>query len=84
VIVASVRGRGYAGALLRELTRWALDEVGAQRVVLHVDVANAASIRVAERGGYTREGVMRSAHVKQGRRADTVLFSLLPSDPLPF
>ena len=83
VIAAAARGRGYAGALLRALTRWALDEVGAQRIVLHIDVANTASIRVAERGGYTREGVMRSAHVKQGRRADTVLYSLLPGDPLP-
>jgi hypothetical protein len=27
--------------------------------------------------------VMRSAYVKQGRRADTVLFSLLPRDPQP-
>jgi RimJ/RimL family protein N-acetyltransferase len=83
VIVPAERGRGYAGALLRALTRWALDEVSAERIVLHIDVANAASIRVAERAGYTREGVMRSAHVKQGRRADTLLYSLLPSDPLP-
>jgi RimJ/RimL family protein N-acetyltransferase len=83
VIAADERGRGHAGALLQAMTRWALDEVGAQRIVLHIDVANTASIRVAERGGYTREGVMRSAHVKQGRRADTLLYSLLPSDPLP-
>ncbi len=83
VIVPAARGRGHAGALLCALTRWALDELGAERIVLHIDVANAASIRVAERAGYTREGVMRSAHVKQGLRADTVLFSLLPGDPLP-
>jgi RimJ/RimL family protein N-acetyltransferase len=83
VIAAAERGRGYAGAVLQAMTHWALDEAGAQRIVLHIDVANTASIRVAERGGYTREGVMRSAHVKQGLRADTVLFSLLPSDPLP-
>jgi RimJ/RimL family protein N-acetyltransferase len=83
VILAAERGRGYAGAVLRALTRWAFDELGALRVVLHVEVANAPSLRVAERAGYTREGVMRSAYVKQGRRADTVLFSLLQSDPQP-
>jgi RimJ/RimL family protein N-acetyltransferase len=83
VILAAERGRGYAGSVLRALTRWAFDEVGAERVVLHIEVANAPSLRVAERAGYTREGVMRSAYVKQDRRADTVLFSLLPRDPQP-
>jgi hypothetical protein len=36
---------------------------------------------VAERGGYRLEGVMRSIHVKQGRRADAQLWSRLPTDP---
>ena len=83
---ARLRGRpGRAGPGVRGRSGARADALGvrrgrAQRIVLHVEVANAASLRVAERAGYTREGVMRSAHVKQGRRADTVLFSLLPSD----
>ena len=36
---------------------------------------------VTESLGYVREGVMRSVHVKQGRRADLELWSRLPSDP---
>ena len=41
---------------------------------------NVASQRVAEKAGFTREGVLR-AHTafREGRR-DSVLFSLLPSD----
>jgi RimJ/RimL family protein N-acetyltransferase len=38
---------------------------------------------VAERSGYVREGVMRSAHFKAGRRYDATLWSRLPSDPPP-
>jgi RimJ/RimL family protein N-acetyltransferase len=52
----------------------------AHRIVLIIDVGNPVSERVAERGGYVREGVMRSIHVKQGIRADAGLWSRLPSD----
>ena len=75
------RGRGVATAMLAALTRWALAERDLLRVTLLIDVANPASSRVAERCGYRREGVLRSVHVKQGRRADLELWSRLPSDP---
>ena len=39
-----------------------------------------ASQRVAERCGFTREGVLRSFEERKGRRYDVVAFSLLPSD----
>jgi RimJ/RimL family protein N-acetyltransferase len=80
IVAASARGRGVASELLRLLTDWALDELGAQRIVLIVDVDNAASSRVAARGGYTREGVMRSLFIKPGVRRDAELWSLLPAD----
>lgn len=54
-----------------------------QRLQLFVDVENPASLRVAERSGYVREGVMRSVHVKNGRRIDAVVLSRLPTDPEP-
>ena len=66
VVAPAARGRGVAGEMLRQLTAWALAEAGAQRIVLIIDVENAASSRVAERAGYTREGVMRS-HLHHAR-----------------
>ena len=81
IVPAWARGRGVASEILRLMTVWALGEVGAMRVYLIIDVENRASERVAERCGYVREGVMRSIHVKQGRRADAALWSRLPSDP---
>ena len=81
IVAAHSRGRGVASGALELLTRWAFDERGVQRAYLMIDVDNPASKRVAERAGYRLEGVMRSTYLKQGRRADTELWSRLPGDP---
>jgi RimJ/RimL family protein N-acetyltransferase len=80
IVAPAARGRGVATEILDRLTRWALDEISAQRIYLIVDVENPASERVAEHCGYVREGVMRSIHLKGGQRIDAALWSLLPSD----
>jgi RimJ/RimL family protein N-acetyltransferase len=81
IVASAARGRGVATEMLRQLTRWAFEELGAHRIVLIIDVRNPASERVAERCGYVREGVMRSVHIKQGMRGDCSLWSRLPTDP---
>jgi RimJ/RimL family protein N-acetyltransferase len=81
IVAPHARGRGVATEALRMLTLWAFEELGAKRVYLIIDVLNAPSRLVAERCGYVREGVMRSTHLKQGRRVDAELWSRLPSDP---
>jgi RimJ/RimL family protein N-acetyltransferase len=83
IVASEARGRGLGTAILRALTDWAFAETGVQRLQLFVDVENPASLRVAERSGYVREGVMRSVHVKNGRRIDAVVLSRLPTDPEP-
>jgi RimJ/RimL family protein N-acetyltransferase len=81
LVASAARGRGVATEALRQLTRWAFDELGAQRIELMIESANAPSVRVAERCGYVREGERRSTYLKQGRRVDTLIYSKLPSDP---
>jgi RimJ/RimL family protein N-acetyltransferase len=81
IVAPGARGRGVGTAILRALTDWAFEELSAQRAFLLISVENAASLRVAERCGYTQEGVMRSLHLKQGIRGDATLWSRLPSDP---
>jgi RimJ/RimL family protein N-acetyltransferase len=83
MVPPEARGRGMATAMLRALTDWAFAEAGVRRARLVVDVENPASLRVAERAGYVREGVMRSVYFKNGRRIDAWLLSRLPSDPAP-
>jgi RimJ/RimL family protein N-acetyltransferase len=80
IVARDARGRGVATAILNLLTRWAFDQQQAQRLYLIIDVDNHGSRRVAERCGYQREGVMRSIHIKQGRRSDAELWSRLPTD----
>jgi RimJ/RimL family protein N-acetyltransferase len=74
------RGRGAATRSVWLLTRWALEDLGLQRVELRIDVENTASERVAGRCGYRLDGVLRSLHVKEGLRADVGVWSRLASD----
>jgi RimJ/RimL family protein N-acetyltransferase len=83
IVAPEARGRGAGTAILRALTDWAFTDSGMRRIRLVIDVENTASLRVAERSGYVREGVLRSLHFKDGRRIDAVLMSRLPSDPPP-
>jgi RimJ/RimL family protein N-acetyltransferase len=83
IVHPAARGRGVATQGLVLLTRWAFDELGALRAYLFIASENAASLKVAQRAGYVREGRLRSVHVKQGLRADSELWSRLPSDPEP-
>jgi RimJ/RimL family protein N-acetyltransferase len=77
-----VRGRGYTTRALRLVTDWALDAAGCERLMLRADTRNVPSQRVAERAGFVREGVERSARFspRQGRRVDFVVYSRLPTD----
>jgi RimJ/RimL family protein N-acetyltransferase len=74
------RGRGTATRAVRLLCRWAFEELSLARIQLHTLPGNEASERVAERAGFTREGLLRSFTVMKGRRTDITMFSLLPGD----
>ncbi len=79
---AEARGRGVTTRAVRIVTRWAIEHAGAERVQLRADTQNLASCRVAEKAGFTREGVLRSARYnpRQDRRHDWAMYSLLPGE----
>jgi RimJ/RimL family protein N-acetyltransferase len=81
VVAPAARGRGVATEALRQLTEWAFSEQDMLRIELLISVDNDASKKVAARCGYVCEGVLRSAHVKQGLRENTEIWSRLRSDP---
>jgi len=80
MVAPRARGRGAATSALGMLTRWCFETLELERLELRMDEANTASIRVARRAGYIHEGTLRSAHFKDGRRADIAIFSRLRSD----
>ncbi|RFS83138.1 N-acetyltransferase [Actinomadura spongiicola] len=76
------RGRGYATEALSLVTDWALRECGLFRVELRAMVTNHASVRVAEKAGYVREGVARGAERDaEGVHQDMIVFSRIAGDP---
>jgi RimJ/RimL family protein N-acetyltransferase len=79
---ADIRGRGVTTRALQLVSDWALGTVGCERLVLRADTENVPSQRVAERAGFVREGIERSARFspRQGRRVDFVVYSRLPDD----
>jgi RimJ/RimL family protein N-acetyltransferase len=78
---ADARGRGVTTRALRLLCRHSLEELGLERLELITDPDNRASQRVAEKVGFQREGVLRSYLLHpDGRRRDSVMFSLLPGE----
>ncbi|KAL7220417.1 hypothetical protein ACSBR2_013324 [Camellia fascicularis] len=53
-----------------------------ERLEALVDVENKGSQRVLEKSGFQREGVLRKYCLLKGKVRDTVIFSLLSTDPL--
>ena len=74
------RGRGIATHAVRLIAGWAFRDLQVARLELTCGPDNVASQRVAERCGFTREGVLRSHLPFKGARRDTVVFSLLPGE----
>ena len=74
------RGGGVAGRALALISGWALGPLGLARLDLNAAVSNAASMRVAERCGYVREGTLRKAWYRGPAREDLAVYSLLAED----
>jgi RimJ/RimL family protein N-acetyltransferase len=74
------RGRGVATAALGLAAAWALDQVRLSRLDLGADVGNVASLRVAAKNGFRREGTLHGLVRRGSERSDDAVFSLLPTD----
>lgn len=77
------RGRGIASEALNLVTDWAFRGHQIVRVQLVTHLDNIASQRVAQRCGFTREGVLRAWEPVKDQRPDVVMWSRLVSDPAP-
>jgi RimJ/RimL family protein N-acetyltransferase len=82
-LAEEARGRGVTTVAVRLASLWAFAaEPRLERLQLRADVENGASNRVAEKAGFSREGVLRSAHwnPRSRRRVDWTMWSLLRSE----
>jgi [ribosomal protein S5]-alanine N-acetyltransferase len=79
-LIERARGRRLSSRAVALLARWALTDAGLARIEALVEPDNTASQRVLENVGFRREGHLRSYLVFNQRRADALIYSLLPSD----
>jgi RimJ/RimL family protein N-acetyltransferase len=70
-------GRGLATGALASLSAYAFRTFDFTRLFATPFDFNPASIRVLEKAGWTREGVLRRAVIKEGRVADLLVYALL-------
>jgi len=77
---ADQRCKGYASEALGAVARWALTEGGVQRAWLSAATDNPASVRVAEKAGFQREGTLRRAGLEDDGLHDLAIFSLLDDE----
>jgi RimJ/RimL family protein N-acetyltransferase len=79
-VAAEARRRSIGTRALRLISRWALTDLGLERLEVLVSPGNEASERLATAAGFTREGVLRSYRERKGEREDFVILSLLASE----
>jgi RimJ/RimL family protein N-acetyltransferase len=77
---SDARGQGYATEALAAVARWVLTEGGIQRAWLSANTDNTASVRVAEKAGFRREGTLRRAALEDDGLHDLAIFSLLDDE----
>lgn len=73
-------GKGATTEALGLLTRYLFDSKNVNRIRLCIDVENAGSIKVAQKGGYKHEGTMRGCMYHRGRHHDMELYAITRAD----
>ena len=70
-------GRGIMTEVVRAVSRHAMDRYGLVRLESPVFAWNPASMRVLEKCGFVREGVLRGSAYKDEAVVDTVMYALV-------
>ena len=73
-------GRGIASAAVQGFVPWAAQTFGLTRFFAEVFETNASSMRVLEKSGFVREGLLRHQVRKDGRYLDQAVYGLVLHD----
>ena len=70
-------GQGLATEAVGALLRFAFEDLGLHRLEADADPRNERSVRLLERLGFRREGILRERYWVNGERQDTMMLGLL-------
>jgi [ribosomal protein S5]-alanine N-acetyltransferase len=73
-------GKGYGTEATRLMVQHAFETLNLNRVWLHVYEYNQRGLRVYERIGFQKEGVLRQDTYREGRYWDTIVMSILRAE----
>ncbi|UCG62199.1 MAG: GNAT family N-acetyltransferase [Candidatus Zixiibacteriota bacterium] len=73
-------GRGIITEAIEKIVEFAFVTLKLHRVYAHVFPDNKASIRVLEKCGFTREGLIREGFVQRGKYVSVYMYSILEDE----
>ena len=79
-LLPEFRGRGFGTIAQRLLVNHLFREYGVHRVQSDTALDNPAEQRALEKAGFTREGVVRHAELRDGEYHDHVLYGILRAE----
>jgi len=79
-VAPRARGRGIATEAFAMFVNWSATTLDIGRLQVLVAPENEPALRLAERTGFRREGLLRSYWEHEGNRLDAVMLSLLPAE----
>jgi [ribosomal protein S5]-alanine N-acetyltransferase len=73
-------GRGVASEAARAAVNYGFEAFGLAKVWARADPRNGASVRVLEKLGMVREGLLRGHLIVRGERVDRVYYGIMRSE----
>ncbi|XXF76820.1 GNAT family protein [Myxococcaceae bacterium GXIMD 01537] len=77
-------GQGHGTEATRLMLDYAFGTLNLHKVTLEVFSNNPAGLRVYEKAGFTREGLLRQQHYVEGRYVDGIVMGMLREQWTPF
>jgi ribosomal-protein-alanine N-acetyltransferase len=74
------RGKGLVPEAIGEIVRYGFEELGLYRIEAVIFAENVSSRRVLEKSGFTFEGTIRGRYLKECKRIDGRMYSILRTD----
>ena len=76
-LVPQARGAGLGARAVRLVVDWLFEHAGLRRVEMTTTPDNGGAVALAQRLGFTHEGVLRQRAIERGRAVDIVWLGLL-------